>query len=140
VITVTSVPETRNVCSNAQNKREIQQEEKERKSFSSSPCPTAAQQYIAIYKLRKKRRNHTHTQHLKLVSIRRSTINKMNPTFTNTGAMDKAVLRRYLDLPQPDNKVMATYIWIDGTGENVRGNIFLEGNMIGLTSLFLLNS
>jgi hypothetical protein len=54
--------------------------------------------------------------------------------------MDKAVLRRYLDLPQPDNKVMATYIWIDGTGENVRGNIFLEGNMIGLTSLFLLNS
>jgi len=36
---------------------------------------------------------------------------------------DKAVLRRYLELPQPDNKVMATYIWIDGTEENVRGNI-----------------
>lgn len=49
----------------------------------------------------------------------------MNPTFTNTGATDKAVLRRYLDLPQPDNKVMATYIWIDGTGENLRGRDIL---------------
>ena len=45
----------------------------------------------------------------------------MNPTFLNSAATDKAVLRRYLDLPQPDNKVMATYIWIDGTGENLRG-------------------
>jgi len=44
----------------------------------------------------------------------------MNPVFTNTGALDKTVLRRYLDLPQPGDKVMATYIWIDGTGENVR--------------------
>jgi glutamine synthetase len=47
----------------------------------------------------------------------------MNPVFTNTAATDKAVLRRYLELPQPDGKVMATYIWIDGTGENLRGNI-----------------
>ncbi len=39
----------------------------------------------------------------------------------NISALNKTVLRRYLDLPQPDNKVMATYIWIDGTGENVRG-------------------
>lgn len=39
----------------------------------------------------------------------------------NSAATDKAVLRRYLELPQPDNKVMATYIWIDGTGENLRG-------------------
>ncbi len=44
-----------------------------------------------------------------------------NPMFTNTAGMDKSVLRRYLDLPQPDNKIMATYIWIDGTGENLRG-------------------
>lgn len=36
---------------------------------------------------------------------------------------DKAVLRRYLELPQPDDKVMATYVWIDGTGEHLRGII-----------------
>jgi glutamine synthetase len=47
--------------------------------------------------------------------------NMLNPIFTNSAGMDKGVLRRYLDLPQPDNKIMATYIWIDGTGENLRG-------------------
>lgn len=35
-------------------------------------------------------------------------------------ATNKAVLDRYMRLPQPDDKVMATYIWIDGTGEYVR--------------------
>jgi glutamine synthetase len=45
----------------------------------------------------------------------------MNTKSNNFGSTDKAVLRRYLDLPQPDNKIMATYIWIDGTGENLRG-------------------
>ena len=48
----------------------------------------------------------------------------MNTTVPNTALLDKAVFRRYLELPQPENKIMATYIWIDGTGENLRGNIF----------------
>jgi len=33
---------------------------------------------------------------------------------------NKAVLDRYMKLPIPNNKIQATYIWIDGTGENVR--------------------
>jgi glutamine synthetase len=44
-----------------------------------------------------------------------------NPMMTNTAGTDKSVLRRYLDLPQPGDKILATYIWIDGTGENLRG-------------------
>lgn len=38
----------------------------------------------------------------------------------NPSATDKQVLKRYLDLPQPNDKVLATYIWIDGSGENLR--------------------
>ena len=40
---------------------------------------------------------------------------------TTTAPTDKTVLRRYLEIPQPQNKIMATYIWIDGTEENLRG-------------------
>ncbi len=34
--------------------------------------------------------------------------------------MDKLITEKYLTLPQPSNKILATYIWIDGTGEQVR--------------------
>jgi glutamine synthetase len=57
----------------------------------------------------------------------------------NIAGLDKAVLRRYLELPQPDNKVMATYIWIDGTGENLRGNIYTQINMIFLTFYYFFS-
>jgi glutamine synthetase len=34
--------------------------------------------------------------------------------------LDKTILEKYLRLPQPEDKIQVTYIWIDGTGEYVR--------------------
>ena len=35
-------------------------------------------------------------------------------------ALDKTMLSWYRKLPQPDKMVLVTYIWIDGSGENLR--------------------
>jgi glutamine synthetase len=43
-----------------------------------------------------------------------------NPTLLNPSATDKTVLNRFLSLPQPDDKVLVTYLWIDGSGESLR--------------------
>lgn len=34
--------------------------------------------------------------------------------------INKTVLDKYMSLPIPEGKIQATYIWIDGTGENLR--------------------
>jgi glutamine synthetase len=35
-------------------------------------------------------------------------------------ATDRKLLEKYLELDQPDDVIMAEYIWIDGTGEGIR--------------------
>ncbi|XP_015914705.1 glutamine synthetase isoform X2 [Parasteatoda tepidariorum] len=39
---------------------------------------------------------------------------------TSPFKLSKQTLNKYLSLPQPEGKVQCTYVWIDGTGENVR--------------------
>jgi len=37
-----------------------------------------------------------------------------------SASTDKNVLKSYMTLDQPDDRVMAEYVWIDGTGEGLR--------------------
>ncbi|KAF7257018.1 hypothetical protein EG68_05577 [Paragonimus skrjabini miyazakii] len=39
---------------------------------------------------------------------------------TNSPADSKTLLAKYYSLPQPEDKIQLMYVWIDGTGENLR--------------------
>ncbi len=39
---------------------------------------------------------------------------------TDVRPLDKLITGKYLSLPQPSNKILATFVWIDGTGEQLR--------------------
>jgi len=55
-----------------------------------------------------------------LQSVLPLTLAMANPAGT-TGTTNKLVLGRYMQLEIPDGKVQAMYVWIDGTGEGLRG-------------------
>lgn len=58
--------------------------------------------------------------------------------------IDKKVLDRYLTLELPENKIQATYIWIDGTGQAVRCKDrtldFIPKSVKGKATILLLRS
>jgi len=39
---------------------------------------------------------------------------------TDVRQLDRLITQHYLNLPQPSNKILGTYVWIDGTGEQLR--------------------
>ena len=57
---------------------------------------------------------------------------------------DKNILDHYLSLPQPEDRVQCTYVWIDGTGENLRSKTktvsFIPKTPKGKQFLKILNS
>lgn len=50
-----------------------------------------------------------------------------NPQLSNPTYTDKSVLQKFLNLPQPADKVLCTYIWIDGSGETLRSKKMTVG-------------
>merc|ERR1712137_1173562 len=51
-----------------------------------------------------------------------SELPKLNSAMSNTSNTNKAVLEKYLSLPQ-GSRVCATYVWIDGSGEGMRSKV-----------------
>jgi glutamine synthetase len=51
--------------------------------------------------------------------LHRRTLFRISCT-TDVRPLDKLITQKYLTLPQPSNKILATFIWIDGTGEQLR--------------------